>query len=79
MSAIMKYNKPINQVYILDTIESHIHGPAFECTFYLLRSSHEVDSSVISLIFLKQAEGKLVIDQQVVWSKVREREREKHE
>lgn len=73
----MKYNKQINPVHILDTIENHLHGPAFECTFYLLRSSHEVDSSVISVIFLKQAEGELVIDQQVVWSRVTEREKNK--
>lgn len=46
--------------------------------FYLLRSSHEVDSSVISVIFLKQAEGELVIDQQVIWLRVREREKNRN-
>lgn len=39
---------------------------ACECMCYLFRCSHEVDSGVVSVIFLKQAEGKLVIDQQVV-------------
>lgn len=39
---------------------------ASECKCYLFRGSHEVDSCVVAVIFLKQAEGKLVIDQQVV-------------
>lgn len=33
---------------------------------YLFRCSHEVDGGVVAVVFLKQAEGELVVDQQVV-------------
>ena len=33
---------------------------------YLFRSSHEVNGGVVVVVVLKQAEGKLVVDQQVV-------------
>lgn len=42
--------------------------------FYLFRCSHEVDGGVVAVIFLKQAECKLVIDQQVVLKRQRQKE-----
>jgi len=36
------------------------------CPSYLFRCGHEVDGSVVAVILLKQAEGELVINQQVV-------------
>lgn len=41
---------------------------------YLFRCCHKVDGSVVAVIFLKQTEGKLVIDQQVIWSTERQTE-----
>lgn len=43
------------------------------CVCYLFRCSHEVDGGVVAVVFLKQAEGELVVDQQVVWSEQREK------
>ena len=42
--------------------------PAHVCVHlgYLFRGSHEVNGGVVVVVVLKQAEGKLVVDQQVV-------------
>ena len=46
------------------------YHPEYEQTksplFYLFGCSHEVDGRVVTVVFLQQAEGELVIDQQVV-------------
>lgn len=40
---------------------------------YLFRCGHKVDGSVVAIILLRHAEGKLVVDDESVWSDQREK------
>lgn len=44
----------------------------FEWILYLLRWGHEVDGSVVIIIFLDETEGELVVNQEIIYLKTKQ-------
>lgn len=71
-SVLIEKESPINDHQVLDA--GHFYKkkkkkkPIYSVwNNYLLRWGHKVDGSVVIIIFLDEAEGELVVDQQIVY------------